>query len=367
MIDSYCGPADLPPRIEAEPPPSYAEIAHDAAALLAEVEAGEADETRRCWFTAQLAGLESACRWFAGEQIPYVELVRRCHQLEARLVPEHAFAAAHARLGDALPGRGSVHERFVAWRESQQVPPERVAEGLKTLAAELRQRTDALFGLPDGDHVDFVLEKGKPWGGFCDYLGDLHTRISISVDLPIPSYRLFELVTHEVYPGHHTEHLCKEPLIRQQGRLELAVSLFPTPHSVVAEGIAMLAHEVLFGDEADQVGAEILGPLGIAYDAETARVVRASQETLSSVGPNLVQLLAERQIADDDVRPYARRWLIGPDALIDRGVALLKAAWPAYALCYPAGVALARRFVDGDPARFRRLLHEQLIPEDLAA
>ena len=281
-------------------------------------------------------------------------------------MPEDAFAGAHERLANALPGRGSVNERFVAWRESQQVPPEKVGEGLETLARELRERTDALVGLPESDHVEFVLETGKPWGGNCDYLGNGRTRISISVDLPIPSYRLLELVTHEVYPGHHTDHVSKEPLIAQ-GRLELAIALFTTPRSVVAEGIAMLAHEALFGEEADQVGAEILHPLGISYDAETAAVVRATQETLASVGPNLVQMIAEGTTTREEARPYARRWLIGPDALIDRGVALLDGAWPAYALCYPAGLALARSFVDGDPARFRRLLHEQLMPRDLAA
>jgi hypothetical protein len=286
--------------------------------------------------------------------------------VDGELVPEDDFAAAHARLDEALPGRGPVHERFIAWRESQQVPPELVGEGLERLAAELRTRTDALFGLPDGDQVDFVLETGKPWGGFCDYLGGLRTRISINVDLPIPSYRLFELVTHEVYPGHHTDHLCKEPLIHE-GRLELAIFLFPTPQSLVAEGIATLAHEILLGEDADRVGAEILRPLGIAYDAETAAIVRTTQETLSSVGPNLVRLLAEERIAREAMRPYARRWLIGPDALIDKSVALLDQPWPAYALCYPAGLALARRFVNGDPKRFQRLLDEQFTPQDLAA
>lgn len=318
------------------------------------------------WLSAQLLGLEAACGWLDGEELRFVELIRRTHQVEAALVPEDEFAAAHARLDDALPGHGSLHERFVAWRESQAVRAELVGPGLERLAAELRERTDAVFGLPEGDVVDFVLETGKPWGGFCDYQGELRTRISINVDLPIPAYRLLELVTHEVYPGHHTEHVCKEPLI-QDGRVELAVALFPTPQSVVAEGIAMLAHEALLGDDADRVGAEILRPLGIEYDADIAAVVRETQRTLSSVGPNVVQMLAEGRMARDEARPYARRWLIGPDAVIDRGVAMLDQPWPEYSLCYPAGYALARRFVAGDPQRFARLLREPLTPADLAA
>ena len=85
------------------------------------------------------------------------------------------------------------------------------------------------------------------------------------MDLPIPSYRLFKNVTHEVYPGHHTEHLFKEPLI-QQGRLELAIALFPTPQSLVGEGIATLARAALLGDDADHVGAAILEPFEMVPD-----------------------------------------------------------------------------------------------------
>ena len=41
--------------------------------------------------------------------------------------------------------------------------------------------------------------------------------------------------------------------------------------------------------------------------------------------------------------------------------------WRAYVSCYTAGYELCRRFVDGDPARFRTLLTEQLTTADLAA
>jgi hypothetical protein len=332
------------------------------------VAADEPDEARRKWLTAQLTGFETACRCFAGEEITYAEQVRRSHQVEARLVPEDEFAAAHARLEEALPGEGPLPERFKAWRASQLVAPELVGPGLEKLAAELRERTAALVDLPDGDQVEFDLVTDKPWSGFCDYLGNLRTRVSINLDLPIPAGQLFELVTHEVYPGHHTEHLCKERLIAEQGRSELAVYLFTAPQAVVAEGIATFAHEALLGEDADHLGAEILRPLGIDYDAETAVVVRAAQETLASVGPNLVQLVAEGRIARDEARPYARRWLIDPDEVVDKALGFyLDGPWPPYGICYPAGLDLARAFVGGDPTRFRRLLSEQLTPEDLAA
>jgi hypothetical protein len=367
LIDSYVGPAELKAQVDAEPPPRYEQIAEETAGLEAEVAATEPDDARRAWLGAQLSALATACRWFAGEEIAYPELVRRCHQVDAAIVPEERFASAHAQLEDVLPGTGPVHERFAAWRATQYVPRELIGPGLEALAAELRRRTAAVVELPDGDRVDFELVTDKAWSGFADYLGDLHTRVSINVDLPIPSSRLFELVSHEVYPGHHTEHLCKEPLLAA-GRTELAIYLFTTPQSVVAEGIATTAHEALLGDDADHVAAEILRPLGIPYDTDTAAVVRAAQHAMDSVGPNLVQQLAEGRIASEDARPYARRWLIEPDDVVEKALRFyLDDPWPPYGICYPAGKALARRFVGGDPARFRRLLSEQLTPEELAA
>ncbi len=39
--------------------------------------------------------------------------------------------------------------------------------------------------------------------------------------------------------------------------------------------------------------------------------------------------------------------------------------WRAYVTTYADGYALCGAWVDGDPARYRRLLTEQLTPEDL--
>ena len=41
--------------------------------------------------------------------------------------------------------------------------------------------------------------------------------------------------------------------------------------------------------------------------------------------------------------------------------------WRAYVTCYVEGLPLCRRFVAGDPDRFRRLITEQLTPLDLVS
>jgi hypothetical protein len=367
LIDSYAGPADLAARIQAEGPVPAATVAREAAALRREIESDEPDHARRRWLVAQLDGLQAASDVVAGETIPLRELVQRCYGIEPTLVPEQTFADAHTRLDEELPGRGTLRDRYADWVSTQYVAPGLIAPGLEALAAELRSRTDALFGPLEADLVTFVLVEGEPWQGHCDYQGGLSTRISINTDLPIPAFRLLELVTHEVYPGHHTEHVLKEPLLRN-GRLELAVFLYPAPQALVAEGIAELALETALGEDAERIGAEIVEPLGITYDAETTALVRDVKRALLTVRTNLALLLDEGALAEADAYAYAREWMIDSDARVERSVAnLLAARWRPYVFCYPLGLDLARRFVGGDPTRFRRLLAEQLTTADLAA
>ena len=68
---------------------------------------------------------------------------------------------------------------------------------MASLTDDLRARTRDLFGLPDGERVDWELVRDQPWAGFNYYLGDLRSRVAINVDLPVLSPGLAHLVAHE--------------------------------------------------------------------------------------------------------------------------------------------------------------------------
>jgi hypothetical protein len=353
---------ELAARIKAEPEPVAPALLEQARSLYADLRVdAELEPDRRTWLSAQLAGIVTAIEQLAGEQRSYTELVQRCHGVRTALAPEEQFAAAHRRLDDALPGHGDVRERYRAWALTQRVQGQLLLPGLTRLADELGRRTRERFDLPGGDGVTFELVTGKRWAGNAAFLGGGHTRIGINRDLPIASFRLVELVVHEAFPGHHTEAVCKERL----GRPELDIFVYPTPQALIAEGIAMLA-EALLGEETEAVGAECLRPLGIPYDTEVAAVVRQAQLALLPVPANLALLFGEHRISGAQAREYARRWLLEDDAYVERVVHSVETRpWPAYEACYPEGLALCRRFTDGDPARFRRLLCEQLTPASM--
>ena len=373
FVDAFYGPPALAALVDAEPVVAPLRLSVDTAGLIADLDAGvEADTldaSRRRWLRAQVVGLHTSARKLAGEPIGYADEVEWCYGVRPTFRDEEAFAAAHRRLDRALPGSGAIRERVIAWRESQAIPVEKLEPVLRSLADDFRERTQRLFGLPEGEHVHWELAHDQPWSGFNYYEGDLRSRVAINTDLPVLSTSIAHLVAHEAYPGHHTEHSRKEAgLVRHRGWQEETIFLVGTPQCLLAEGLADLALEVIAGEAPEQIVAEHLRPLGIAYDPEVVAAVRTASESLDAVRANAAWLLHADGAPVDDVVAYLERWGLQPHPRATKSVEFLTSeTWRAYISCYVEGLPLCRAYVAGDPTRFATLLTEQLVPADLAA
>ncbi|MEY2450492.1 MAG: hypothetical protein QOD92_66 [Acidimicrobiaceae bacterium] len=372
LVDAYYGPLELKQRVDNEPVPDPAKLVADARRLIADLDAGDGDldAHRRVWIRGQTRGLLVTARRFAGEMIGFLDEVEQCYGVRPTHVDDDEIAAAHRRIDAVLPGSGPLGERLIAWREAQAIPVERLQPAIQSLADDFRERTDRLWGLPEGERIDFDLVKNEPWSGFNYYLGDLHSRVVINTDLPVLSTSLGHLVAHEAYPGHHTEHTRKEAgLVRRQGHVEETIFLVGTPQCLLAEGLADLGLEVIVPSRRHETVAEHLYPLGIRYDAEIASAVADAGELLgNAVRGNVALLLHVDGASEDDAVAYAERWGLLPRNRAQKVVEFqTDPTWRAYIFCYIDGLRLCRRYVAGDPARFERLITEALLPEDLAA
>jgi hypothetical protein len=312
-------------------------------------------------------GLRTTAEKLAGVDIAFPDEVERCYGVRPQKVDESVFEAAHRALDDVLPGSGPLAERFITWREGQAVPVDKLRPAIDSLAEDFRERTHRLFGLPDGEHIDFDLVTDEPWSGFNYYLGNLHSRTVINTDLPVLATSLAHLVAHEAYPGHHTEHCRKEVgLVRRQRRLEETIFVVGAPQCLLAEGLADLGLEVICGERPEPVAADHLRGLGIPYDAEVAAKVAVAGEALNEVRGNLALLLHDEGADPDDAVAYAERWALLPRVRAEKAVQFqTDPTWRAYIFCYLDGLRLCRSFTAGDPTRFERLLTEQLLPGDL--
>lgn len=401
LVDAYYGPAELAAEASDGPPRPLGSLVAEARTLLDDLDgsapldlppegtsrrAAEAvlagagsdqraadpvagEVARRRWLRAQVFGLSVTARRLAGEEVAYADEVEWCYGVRPRRVPEDVLAAAHRRLDDVLPGSGPLRDRLVAWREAHTVPPDLLRPAISSLVEDLRQRTRERFGLPEGEHVEFELVTRQPWAGFNYYLGGLRSRVAVNVDLPVLSTSIAHLVAHEAYPGHHTEHTRKEVgLVRDCHRAEETIFLVGTPQCLVAEGLADLGLEVVFGPRPEPAVAEHLHPLGVRYDTEVVASVAVASEALGAVRQNAAFRLHEDGADPETVVGEVARWGLLPRDRAEKAVAFLThPTWRAYLTCYVEGYRLCRRFVAGDPARFDRLLAEQLTPAELDA
>jgi hypothetical protein len=109
-----------------------------------------------------------------------------------------------------------------------------------------------------------------------------------------------------------------------------------------------------------------LQPLGIRYDADVVAALSDAGEALGAVRQNAAFRLHEDGADPDVVIDEVARWgLLSRDRAAKAVEFLTHPTWRAYLTCYVEGLPLCRSFVNGDPARFERLLSEQLTPQDL--
>jgi hypothetical protein len=386
LVDAYYGPRQHADRVKAEPllPPDR--LIAEARSLLADIDAGAsldgtepsgprassaatdgAAPARRRWLRAQVLGLVTTASKLNGEDIGYADEVEACYGVRPTRVPEEELLQAHRRLDEVLPGSGPLADRLVSWREAHAVPVDKLRPAIDSLAEDLRARTATLFGLPDGEHIEFELVTDQPWSGFNYYLGNLSSRVAVNTDLPVLSTSLAHLVAHEAYPGHHTEHTRKEVgLVRRRRWLEESIFLVGTPQCLLAEGLADLGLEVVMGRHPEATVAEHMHALGIRYDTEVVGAVSTAGEALGGVRQNAAFRLHEDGADPDVVIDEVARWgLLSRDRAAKSVEFLVHPTWRAYVTCYVEGLPLCRRFVGGVPARFDRLLAEQLTPADL--
>jgi hypothetical protein len=359
IVDAYFGPPELAAAVDAEPAIHPRALVAEAETLLDELEDG--------WLRDEVVGLRTYLGVLAGESSSYADEAEGCYGVRPTHTDEAVFAAAHERLEELLPGDGTLAERHERWEASIRVPADRVACTVASVIEEARAWTRGLVELPDGEGVVLEIVRDKPWRAFCGYLGDLRSRITLNVDLPLSAIELLTVAIHETYPGHHAERACKEHLlVRGRGLLEETLVLVPTPQSLIAEGIAMLAPEVLLGSEGGSALAAVVNNAGIEFDLAHALAVARAQEPCGWAEVNAALMLHEGGASETETQAYLERWaLTTPERAAHVIRFFTEPSSRTYIITYHAGQELCRSYVAGRPERFRRLLTEQVRVRDL--
>jgi hypothetical protein len=325
------------------PPLALRDLADD---LLERLPAAGYEPARRAHLAGQMVALRTQSRLANGENIPFVEQATLLLGVPPERVPEATFDVALAELDRLLPGPGSSAERYEAWRRAVAVPPDRVPEALERLAAAARDQVRRHLPLPDEEGIEFVFGADLPYRAYARHVGHRRTRVEVHLGRPIPFDELVDFAAHEAYPGHHTEHTLRE---HHQFRLgaqgEYAIQLANTPASLVWEGVACCARNLVFGEgDTRQLAAELAVALGPGADPERDSRVWSAVSTLADAQGNAAFLLHADLCPADEVANYlAERLLTSPRA----GAAMVELVknppWRVHALTYATAGACSLR------------------------
>jgi hypothetical protein len=375
FVDAYTGDPALRRQVENEPAPKPAALASTAAALRRALPESGLPGDRVAFLDAQLTALECSGRKLAGETVGFVDEVEAYFGVRIAPGDGEEYAAAHRELDALLPGSGDLAARYLAYREADDCPADKLPAVVQELSGALRDIVRSGYGLPDGETVEYLVVTDEPWSGFNYYLGGMRSRVAINADLPHRLSRLPHLVAHEAYPGHHTEHCRKERgLVSGGGRLEHTVFLVNTPECLVAEGLADLGVAASVGAGWGPWAQEIYADLRLPFDGAVAERIEAAALRLDRARQDAALLLHDRGAGEDEVVAYLSRWMLVPEKRARQSLRFLShPLWRAYTSTYVEGYRLLRSWLDARPAgspvgeRFVRLLDEPLTPARLSA
>jgi hypothetical protein len=375
FIDAWLGSDADRAALEPTTAPAAADLVAEAGALKGQATALDTSPQRREYLLKQITAMETVARTLAGEQFPYREEVRLLFDVEPSSKPEAMFEDAIRELDSLTPGEGPVLERLAAWRAQYIIAPETARQLVDVILPELRARTRTIVTLPDDEAIEIRMVSDQPWSGYNWYLGHARSRVDLNTDLPIHAYRLTELLAHEGYPGHHTEHLLKERLYTEEGFGEHALQLINTPECLISEGIATTAEGMAFSPE--ELAAfrreHVYPAAGITGDPEREIAINAARAQLSSVPSNAALLLHEAGADPEEVVAYLQRYGLSTEAEARQRLRFISdPLWRAYIFTYDVGRELVLNWLGEGPEatrrqRYARLLTEQMTPSQLVA
>jgi hypothetical protein len=307
--------------------------------------------------------------------MPFQDEVRAYFGVEIRLGDTDRYAAVHQEIGVLLPGAGDLRARLAAFRERDRIPAGRLKPLAQAVSRALRDTVRTQFTLPGQEIVEYEAITDRPWNAFNRYYGDFRSRVTLNEGAGHGVSALPHLVTHEAYPGHHTEHCVKEAeLVRARGHHEQVISLVNTPQCLVTEGMAELALAAVLGEGWGPWTAGVLAEHGLGLDGELVERLLPHTAQLLAVRQDAAILLHDRGFDVDHVVEYVQRWMLVEEERARHVVRFLTdPLWRAYTVTYIEGSRLVLRWLAARPAgepiadRYRRLLVEPMLPATLLA
>ncbi len=359
-VDAYYGPPEWKAEAEAHPQTltdlaAQAEHLQQRLASLGRdpgprghVRDAEMRGWRKAYLGKQLGALQTRLATLSGTRLPFDEESLALYDAAARERTEEEFRTVLDALSRLLSGAGSVLDRYVAFRDRYVVPPECLPRVCEAAILTCRTRTATALSLPHGEQFTLEFVTGKSWSGYNWYQGQFRSVIQINTDLPVHIDRALDLAAHEGYPGHHVHNvLIEQHLVRERGWVEFTVYPLFSPQSLIAEGIATCAADVVFStSERLAFERDVLFPLAGLDPSTAARyaTVAALAEKLSHAGTEAARRLLDGRLDDEGAIQWLERYALHSRPRAEQRVRFIR-QFRTYVINYTRGRELVEAWL----------------------
>jgi hypothetical protein len=320
-VDAYYGPPEWKPATL-----TLIQLAVEAGAI-ADAIAGRVggDLARQNYLQVQTRAAAARIRMLQGEKFSFEKEALLLYEINPPAVSLAELETGRAAVDKALPGPGTLEERYAGFDARFVIPAERVDRTFKAAIAEARTRTKKwIQDLPAGETFEIEYVKGKSWSAYNWYKGGARSIIQVNTDLPIGIDRILHLACHEGYPGHHVYNaLLEKHLVRDKGWNEYSVYPLYSPQSFIAEGTADYgAGLVIHGEERLQFKRDVLFKEA-GLDAALAAEQHQMQKLLRPLRHAPIQ--AARAYLDGtktaaETIEYLQRYTLQPKGMAERRI-----------------------------------------------
>ena len=247
-VDAFYGPPEWKPAKQ-----SLEQLATEASVLADAISAQiGGDMYRQNYLLVQTRSAGARVRMLSGEKISFDKEAILLYEVDPPGVSRAELETSRESVAKALPGPGTLEERYAKFDSRFAVPAAKVDQTFKAAIAEARSRTKKWIpNLPANESFEIEYVKGKSWSAYNWYKGNARSVIQVNIDLPINIDRILHLACHEGYPGHHVYNgLLEARLVKEKGWAEYSVYPLYSPQSFIAEGAADYgASLVISGDD----------------------------------------------------------------------------------------------------------------------
>lgn len=256
-VDFYFGPKELRQIVDNEAITSPKKLLLDSKTLLKQLGSQGYNKERERYLEKMLMAMRTSIELLTRIEISIKDQFLRLYDVDLQPVNEAELDNLKEEYDEAYRGPGSLEERMNKLRITRKVPEEKVLDLFKKALDITEKRTKKLFVdlLPKKERIIIDLVKNNnnekiKWACYNWYLGNYTSRIEVN-----PNYQMYwtvflSFLSHEGYPGHHTEFIIKEKrLYRELNQFEHSILILHSPKLVISEGIANKAISVIFSNQ----------------------------------------------------------------------------------------------------------------------